>query len=72
MEDQNTIPIMPLDYYALRAGTEINSQWLELPISLISHGPKGVRATEVPLYCGFIECTKNSVDPNQLASSEAS
>ena len=29
----------------------INSQWLKLPISRINfHGPKDVRATEVPLY----------------------
>ena len=70
MEDQNIIPIMLPD---LVLYTIITSKWLQLPISLLNfYGPKGAQAIEVMLYYGFIVCMKNSVDPNQLASDEAS
>ena len=37
--------------FASRPGAMINLHWLELPIArTIFHGPKGVRAIEVPLY----------------------
>ena len=41
-------------YYAFRPGAVINPHWLELPLSRTNfHGPKGVRAYEVLLYCVF-------------------
>ena len=46
-----------LNYRVLLSDTIMNPHWLELPMSRTNfHGPKGVRAIEVRLYCTVLPC----------------
>ena len=47
-----SIDFPELAIFASRSGVMINLHWLELTMArTIFHGPKGVRAIEVRLYC---------------------
>ena len=50
---RRSIDFPELAIFASRSGAMINLHWLELPMArTLFHGPKGVRAIEVRLYCG--------------------